>query len=112
MTCNATTTPGGNRQCPKCGQLVAPSYCLRECGELPYPPTSEQIQYARVARAEQELASERHNSAWQAASAWAVENAPDMLAKATAANCGCNRVARQQAVIVAWQMAVDARGLT
>jgi hypothetical protein len=105
MTCHATTTPGGNRQCPQGRGLVAPSYCARNCpGIALAEPTPEQVQAARVDRADRELASERHNADWQAASAWATVNAPDMLAKATAANCGCNRVARRQAVIVAWQM--------
>ena len=73
-------------------------------GSVNYDPAA--IQAARVARAEQELATERHQTAWKAASEWAALNAPDMLARANEANCGCNRMARQQAVIVAWQSAI------
>jgi len=94
----------GRLPCPqRAGRTVSPGVCAR-CNAGQYDPAA--IQAARVARAEQELATERHQTAWKAASEWAALNAPDMLARATEANCGCNRMARQQAVIVAWQSAI------
>jgi hypothetical protein len=103
MSCpHAIPHKSGWGYCELRGGTVTPGVCTH----CDINSTDEQIQQRRVARAEQELATERHQTAWKAASEWAALNAPDMLARANEANCGCNRMARQQAVIVAWQSAI------
>lgn len=103
MTC-AYSIPhkSGWSYCELHNGTVSPGVCTACTPDL----SDAEIQQRRVQRAEQMLAQEQHQTNWELARAWAAQNAPEMLARAEEANCGCNRMARQQAVIVAWQSAI------